>query len=480
MAHRALLCLIFLGLLVVSPGALAKGVEPVEQAISRLVRGAQLGDKIGIEVVRLHDGARLYQKHAERPLNPASNQKLLTAAAALWNLGPTFRASTRVEGILQNGKMARLILRAAGDPSLGYRTLFALAQALRLRGVDEVEQIVIDDSYFDREMLPPAFDQQPNETAAFRAPIAAFSVDRNSYVVHVGPGTDVGAQGRVRVLADHYVGVDNKTITKASGPPKVQIDHKSTDDGHLQVKVRGQVPMTTRTLYYRRRVPDPRSYAASLWVRALRQAGVRGTLNVVYATVPERLPVLADMPSGELSGLLYSLGKWSDNFTAEMLVKIMGAEEQSPGTSARGIEVLRKELAAHGVEVEGLVMVNGSGLFNGNRVSPHHITQTLVAAYQDPGIRAEYLSQLAVGGADGTLQSRLKNLPRARMVRAKTGTLRDVIALSGYVLGEPDRSVAFSFLANGIAGKQAEARDLVDKIVTALAEYATQAQPTAN
>jgi len=478
MAHRALLCLIFLGLLVVSPGALAKGREPVTQTISRLVRGAGLGDQIGIEVVRLHDGAQLYQKRAERPLNPASNQKLLTAAAALWSLGPTFRASTKVEGVLQNGKVKRLILRAAGDPSLGYRTLFALAQALRLRGVDEVEQIVVDDSYFDGEMLPPAFDQQPGETAAFRAAIAAFSVDRNSYVVHVGPGPEVGAQGRVRVLADGYIVVENTTTTKARGPPKIQIDDESTDDGHLEIKVGGEVPMTVRTLYYRRRVPDPRAHAASLWVRALRQAGVRGALGVEYAKVTERLSVLADMPSGELSGLLYSLGKWSDNFTAEMLVKIMGAEAQTPGTSARGIEVVRETLASRGVEVEGLVMVNGSGLFDGNRVSPHHITQTLLAAYRDPAIRAEYVSQLAVGGADGTLQSRLKNLPRARMVRAKTGTLRDVVALSGYVLGKPDKSVAFSFLANGIAGKQAEARDLADKIVTALAGYATQPEPT--
>jgi D-alanyl-D-alanine carboxypeptidase/D-alanyl-D-alanine-endopeptidase (penicillin-binding protein 4) len=122
-------------------------------------------------------------------------------------------------------------------------------------------------------------------------------------------------------------------------------------------------------------------------------------------------------------------------------------------------------------------MINGSGLFDGNQVSPHHITQTLVAAYRDPAIRAEYVSQLAVGGVDGTLQSRLKNLPRPRMVRAKTGTLRNAIALSGYVLGEPDKSVAFSFLANGIAGKRAEARDLVDKIVMVLAEYAIQPEP---
>ena len=477
MAHRALLCLILFGLLVASPGALAKGPEPLAQTLSHLVRQARLGDRIGIEVVRLHDGAQLYQKHAKRPLNPASNQKLLTAAAALWNLGPTFRASTKAEGLLESGNVKRLILRTAGDPSLGYRTLFALAQALRLRGVDQVEQIVIDDSYFDREMLPPAFDQQPSETAAFRAPIAAFSVDHNSYVVHVGPGPEVGAPGRVRVLADGYIVVENKTITKASGPPKIRIDHTSTDDGHLVVKVRGEVPATTRTLYYRRRVPDPRAHAASLWVRALRQAGVRGALAVEYANTTERLPVLVDMPSGELSALLYPVGKWSDNFTAEMLLKIMGAEAQTPGTSERGVAVVREELASRGVDVEGLIMVNGSGLFDGNQVSPHHITQTLVAAYRDPAIRAEYVSQLAVGGVDGTLQSRLKNLPRSRMVRAKTGTLRDAIALSGYVFGEPDRSIAFSFLANGIAGKQAEARDLADKIVTVLAEYATQPKP---
>ncbi len=477
MAHRALLCLIFAGLLVVSPGVFAKGPEPLAQTLSHLVRKARLGDRIGIEVVRLHDGTQLYQKHAKRPLNPASNQKLLTAAAALWNLGPTFRAYTKAEGVLENGRVERLTLRAAGDPSLGYRGLFALAQALRLRGVDRMEQIVIDDSYFDRDMLPPAFDQQPDETASFRAPIAALSVDHNSYVVYVGPGPEVGAQGRVRVLADSYVLIKNETTTKASGPPKLQIDHKSTEDGRLEVRVGGQVPATTRTLHYRRRIPDPRVHAASLWVRALRQAGMRGALKVEYAEVTERLPVLASMPSEELSALLYSVGKWSDNFTAEMLLKVMGAESQAPGTSARGIDVVREELASRGIDVAGLVMINGSGLFDGNQVSPHHITQTLVAAYRDPAIRAEYVSQLAVGGADGTLQSRLKNLPRPRMVRAKTGTLEDVIALSGYVLGEPDKSVAFSFLANGITGKQAAARELADQIVTRLAEYATRPEP---
>jgi D-alanyl-D-alanine carboxypeptidase/D-alanyl-D-alanine-endopeptidase (penicillin-binding protein 4) len=160
-----------------------------------------------------------------------------------------------------------------------------------------------------------------------------------------------------------------------------------------------------------------------------------------------------------------------------MLLKIMGAQVEKPGTSVRGVMVVREELVKMGVNTEGLVMVNGSGLFDGNRVAPRHVTETLVAAYHDPAIRAEYVAHLAVAGSDGTLKSRLEDLPRPRMVRAKSGTLRDVIALSGYVLGEPERSVAFSFLANGIAGKQRDTKKLADDIVRALANYATRPTP---
>jgi D-alanyl-D-alanine carboxypeptidase/D-alanyl-D-alanine-endopeptidase (penicillin-binding protein 4) len=263
-------------------------------------------------------------------------------------------------------------------------------------------------------------------------------------------------------------------VTTAGGAPQPRIDDRLTDDGHLAVRVDGTIPTQARTLYYRRRVPDPKTYAAFLWVRALKKAGVRGALTVEYGPVAERQPVLADMPSGPLSLLLYPLGKWSDNFTAEMLLKILGAQTERPGTSANGTVVVREELMKMGVDTEGLVMVNGSGLFDGNQVAPRHVTQTLVATYHDPAIRAEYVAHLAVAGSDGTLQNRLKDLPRPRMVRAKTGTLRDVVGLSGYVLGEPDRSVAFSFLANGIAGKQGEAKKLADNIVRAIADYAVR------
>jgi D-alanyl-D-alanine carboxypeptidase/D-alanyl-D-alanine-endopeptidase (penicillin-binding protein 4) len=471
MAHRALPVLLIAGLLVVGPEARAREPQPLAKSIASLVLRAGLGDGLGIHVVRLHDAEELYRNRPARPRNPASNQKLLTAAAALWRLGPTFRAQTRIEGVIEKGRVETLVVRPSGDPSLGYPALATFAETIRLRGVDRVERVLIDDGYFDDQILPPSFDQQPGETAAFRAAISAFAVNRNSYLVNIGPGREVGEPARVRVLADDYVRIDNRTTTTAAGPPTPRIDHQLTADGHLAVRVDGKIPEQVRTLQYRRRVPDPKAYAASLLVRAFRKAGVKGALAVEYGRAPEPLPLIGSMASPPLGTLLDSVGKWSDNFTAEMLVKIMGAEAERPGTSARGVAVVREELEKHGIDTGGLVMVNGSGLFDGNQVAPRHITQTLVAAYRDPAVWPEYVAQLAVGGSDGTLQTRLQDLPRARMVRAKTGTLRDVIALSGYVLGDPERSVAFSFLANGIAGRQSQARDLADDIVSVLAEY---------
>jgi D-alanyl-D-alanine carboxypeptidase/D-alanyl-D-alanine-endopeptidase (penicillin-binding protein 4) len=400
-----------------------------------------------------------------------------SSAAALRRLGPAFRAATKVEGTIKNGRVTQLVVRASGDPSLGYAGLDALAEALHLRGVDSVDRILIDDTYFDDQILPPAFEQQPKESAAFRAAISAFAVNRNSYVVHLGPGAELEGPGRVRVLADGYVQIDNRTVTIAGGPPTPRIEDKLTEDGHLAVRVDGAIPKQVRTLYYRRRVPDPKTYAALLLVRALKKAGLGGALAVEYGPVTEQQPVLVDMPSSQLSSLLYPVGKWSDNFTAEMLLKILGAQLERPGTSANGTVVVREELMKMGVDTEGLVMVNGSGLFDGNQIAPRHVTETLVAVYRDPAIRAEYVAHLAVAGSDGTLQTRLRDLPRPRMVRAKTGTLRDVVALSGYVLGEPERSVAFSFLANGIAGKQGDAKKLADNVVRALADYATRPTP---
>jgi D-alanyl-D-alanine carboxypeptidase/D-alanyl-D-alanine-endopeptidase (penicillin-binding protein 4) len=115
---------------------------------------------------------------------------------------------------------------------------------------------------------------------------------------------------------------------------------------------------------------------------------------------------------------------------------------------------------------------NGSGLFDANRFTPRQFTKVLRAAYLDGHIRPEFLSQLAIGGVDGTIQSRYKDASAMHRVRAKTGTLADVSTLSGYVFDkEGVRPIAFSILVNKAPGYVSAARAYQEKIVTAIAKF---------
>jgi D-alanyl-D-alanine carboxypeptidase/D-alanyl-D-alanine-endopeptidase (penicillin-binding protein 4) len=212
-------------------------------------------------------------------------------------------------------------------------------------------------------------------------------------------------------------------------------------------------------------------YAGHVFVDALLAAGIQVPRRVVLDKCASNAALITFRPSPPLGEVLARLGKDSDNFVAEMILKLLGAErKRKPGTSADGASVVLETLRRLELPTSNITVINGSGLFQGNRVTTALLSQLLAAMYKNPSFRDDFVAQLAVGGVDGTLARRFRNLPAARIVRAKTGTLDDVIALSGYVLGpQPERAYAFSFLANGVTGKHAEARALIDHTVEAIA-----------
>jgi D-alanyl-D-alanine carboxypeptidase/D-alanyl-D-alanine-endopeptidase (penicillin-binding protein 4) len=170
--------------------------------------------------------------------------------------------------------------------------------------------------------------------------------------------------------------------------------------------------------------------------------------------------------------LLDAMGKESDNYVAEMVFRVLGAERRAPGTAESSVAVVSETLVAAGVPEGSFSVVNGSGLFRGNRVASSHLVRLLSRVYQSPAMRDEFVAHLAIAGVDGTLEGRMRELPAPRIVRAKTGTLNDAIALSGFVLGpEPGRAVAFSVLTNGVTGRHGAARGLADGVATAIAEH---------
>ncbi len=436
-----------------------------------LVQDSGLAERVGVAVVDTETGRPVFQYHAERPMNPASNQKLVTAFAALRTLGPQFQMRTAVYGRIEGDAVrGGLALRGYGDPMLTHGELMALARDVADQGVRRVDRVIVDATYFDDQVLPPAFEQQPDEVAAFRAPISAVAVDRNAYVLRVLPGAEVGTPATVRLAGAAYFDVDNRMTTSEPGAPNVIADQR--DEGSRMIlRLRGTVPVNVRGVSYRRRIENPLPWVGHVFVEALRAQGIRVGDQVAVGPTPEGAALLASHESPQLASMLEALGKHSDNFVAEMIFKVLGAERHRPGRAEDGVAAVRAALDGAGLSLEHMDIVNGSGLFEGNRVAPQQLADLLRTAYRDPSIRAEYVAHLAVGGVDGTLARRLQDLPAPRVVRAKTGTLNGVIALSGYVLGPtPERAYAFSFLSNDVQGRHGPARALADGIARALAE----------
>jgi D-alanyl-D-alanine carboxypeptidase/D-alanyl-D-alanine-endopeptidase (penicillin-binding protein 4) len=471
----SLLSVLTLAFFALSHGSAGAQTAPPRAAlaarIAELVAAAGLGDQVGIAVVDAATGAGIFAHGADLPLNPASNMKLVTAAAALSTLGTNFQLRTglygRVEG---DAVVGGLVLRGFGDPSLRQADLVELARDLADHGVRTVDQVVVDGTYFDGQYLPPAFDQQPGEVAPFRSATAAVSVDANAYTLRVLPGASVGAIARVRLDGAGYFDLVNELTTSDGGAPNVIADQRADGD-RMRLALRGTLPSGITGASYRRRIESPLPWAGHLMVAALDAADIRVTGGVRVATAATEAPLLAQHASEPLSELISAMGKQSDNFTAEMVFRVLGAERRRPGDVSESVAAVEGFLADAGIAQGRVTVVNGSGLFQGNRIAAGDLAHLLAYVYQSPAIRDEYVAHLAIAGVDGTLANRLTDLPAPRIVRAKTGTLNDAIALSGFVLGRtPGDAVAFSVLLNGIAGRQGAARALADAVARAIAE----------
>ncbi len=426
------------------------------------------GGRLGASVVDVGTGETL-AKSAEHALyNPASNQKLLTAAVALSRLGPDYRYTTGLYGTLRDGTIEKLVLRGNGDPSFGSDDLKALCSELVELGARRVAgDVLVDQSRFDARFVPPAFEQQPDEWSSFRAPVSAVALDRNTLAFDVF-AAEAGNPARIVVVPGGFAQLSGSVRTTPSGSGQAVQVALRPDGTQLIASLAGHVAAGTPRLRLIRRIDDPRTFAGHTLVFALRALGVevRGGVREGGSEVTERLVVHRSAP---LSTLLYELGKSSDNFYAEMVLKTLGAEKALPGTSASGAELVVEWLRQNAALEPGTSIKNGSGLFDANRVSAAALTRALAVAYNDPAIGPEFLAQLAVGGVDGTLRSRFRAHKKTRAIRAKTGTLSRVVALSGYVLRPAGAPVAFSLIVADLPGKQREARDHVDAAVEKLA-----------
>lgn len=446
----------------------ASDVSAAVASLQSAIEG--MNGKLGASVLRIDDGTELANVNGSSAMNPASNAKIPTAIAALTVLGSERRFSTGLFGDVDHGKVQELVLRGRGDPTLTTADVRDLVRQLRAAGVEAVDKVVVDQSYFDGPWVPPAFDQQPEEWAPFRAPTAAVSLERNVVSLAVRPGADAGDAARVVVDPPLVAEVEGSVKTGRKGSAERVVADLSAKGDHLSARVSGSVPLSSKPVWITRRLDDPRAVPGYALRAILLEQGIKVSSTEITVASSTEKNMLASHASPSVAELLPRLGKDSDNFTAEMLFMALGATKHEPARAEDGAAVVAEALRARVGEDASTRIVNGSGLFDANRISASVLTKLLASAARDPVISPELLTHLAIGGVDGTLRGRFRKWADRRAIRAKTGTLADVVALSGFILDSRGRPVvAFSFLTSGVKGKTGKARDALDKAVGALA-----------
>jgi D-alanyl-D-alanine carboxypeptidase/D-alanyl-D-alanine-endopeptidase (penicillin-binding protein 4) len=210
---------------------------------------------------------------------------------------------------------------------------------------------------------------------------------------------------------------------------------------------------------------DPAGAAAAIFTRVLKRHGVAVARGSAWGAAPAGAQLLAQLASQRLAQTLRFMDHQSDNFTAEMLLKTLGAELTGKGTTAAGAEIVVRTLASARVPLDGVRIVDGSGLSRLDRLTPRAIAAILTDAWQDSRLHSPFWQALAVAGRSGTLADRLRSGPAFGKVHGKTGTTDEASALSGFVA----HRFAFAVIENGRPVATVSAHAAQDRFATALA-----------
>lgn len=438
----------------------------VELLRSPVLRGA----RVGLLVADLDTGETLLERSSRELFVPASNQKLLTAAAALLHWGPTHRFETRVlaeraldaEGVLAG----RLWIVGSGDPSLVSESIWKLAEDLRLLGLLDIRGgLGVDATLFDARHTHP--DWEPLSSNAYHARVAAFAVNYSSFRVEVMPGRGRAAKVSLAPDVSYFRLLGGVTTAPGRAPLELALEPLPDRSGEL-VRLRGAIARDAEPKTFWRAVSLPELYAVAVLRRQLEAHGIRPGAGLALGPVPTDARELLRFSGAPISEIVRKLNKWSNNFIGEQLLKSLGAERSGrPGSWENGPRAIYELLREHDLIDRATVIADGSGLSPRNRLSPDSLVRVIRALARDFRVGPEFLASLPLGGLDGTLEERM--VDGAPALRGKTGHLRHVASLSGVVRGASGRRLAFSLLVNGAAAAQADLDLAMDGFISQLA-----------
>ena len=451
-------------------------------SINKILQDERLdGATTGVSIRKATTGEIVYDHFGETRLHPASNMKLLTAAAALETLGEDYRFTTEVltDGQLKGGVLqGDVYLKGKGDPTLLKQDFDTLAKNLASKGIKKINgNLIGDDTWYDDVRLSSDINWS-DESYYYAAQVSALTAspnadfDAGSVIVEAHANASVGEPATIKVLPKtDVVKIINRSETVASGTKNITIER---EHGTNNVVIEGTVPVGGTVTREWTAVWEPSYYALDLFRKSLQEQGIKfgGEPQVTLAKTPSEAQLLTSKESMTLKELSIPFMKLSNNAHAEVLAKEMGKVIYGEGSWEKGLQVIKENSSKLGLNMERIMIRDASGMSHINLIPSNEVTNLLVSVQKEPWYQT-FLTSLPVAGVGerfvgGTLRNRMKTEPTAGNVKAKTGTLTAVSALSGYATTKDGELLVFSVLINN---DLAAVTPIEDQIATAIANY---------
>ncbi len=465
-----------------STSSALKKRDPIIDPLAKLAAGIDgvLADSsfsqssAGIKIVSLKTGETLYSRNSQKLFHPASNMKLLTTATALKRLGLDFKFKTILfadsAAIADSAVNGNIFLKGYGNPDLTTDDLRWMVKELKSQGITRITgNLICDDSYLDDLYWGNGWmwDDVSDWEWAY---ISALTVNDNCVEVTVKPGAAIGDPLIVQMEPQTaFMQIENNGKTLAESDSLARKDFKvlrrwKKPENVIDING-GRFISDSPRHYTVNVVEDAALYCGTLFKELLLEEDIVFEGEITRGLAPKNGTILAKHFSPSIVDAIININKVSDNLSAELLLKIIGAEMRGiPGTAKNGISEIYSFFDEFGVDSTTYHLADGSGVSRYNVVHADLLIELLKTMHGSFQLQAEFKSSLPIAGIDGTIKHRMKETAAFNKLRAKTGTLRGVSCLSGYTATAEGEEIAFAILMEHFTGWASHIRKLQDRI----------------
>ncbi|MEE1132252.1 MAG: D-alanyl-D-alanine carboxypeptidase/D-alanyl-D-alanine-endopeptidase [Caryophanon sp.] len=450
-------------LLVVATMAPAASANTAQ--LTKTVQAQMKGVQATIAVRDLDTNTLVYGYNQNLALAPASNMKLLTAAAALHHLGTDYEMTTdlyidgTIEGNTLNGNV---YVRGEGDPTFQADDFITFANALKAKGITQINgHFYGDESWFTGPRLAPGIGRT-DELQYYGAQISALTMSPNndydaSTMIVSATGSSVGKAPTLTYMPNSSgMNIVNQAKTVAKGKANTLSIKRQYNTNRIIVS--GSIPVgATKREWMTLYSPTLNTLVAMKQVWEMQGVTFIKGSQQTYAKVPKHAELIHSVKSIPMDDIVYMMNKLSNNSIADILVKTLGRVVKGEGSNTAGAAVLTEYAKSIGLNMNNVRAVDGSGMSLNNRFTANELTRLLISSNRSSWYRTTFLPSLPQAAhydrlMGGTLRSRLTSIPNR--VMAKTGTHTGVNALSGYLRGKSGEWYAFSVVTkNGSAAR---------------------------